>query len=245
MKNVYAMSTARAGSKSVLNKNSMLIKGKPLFLHNLLESMSTPEILDTFISTDMPDAIEGAKTWGYQVIIRPQELCQDLSTHTDTIKHGLYEIESRIGNQVDVLVVMLGNTINMDRDIVKRSLEILEKESDVDSVVTVIRANHFNPIRAYVDDGTGHLTTYMSQEQILEKTRNNKLADKNSIGNIYFQNGLWILRRQTVVDSNGIQPFPWFGSNIRYLEQDPRLQEIDDEYQIRLLQWLIYAERGS
>jgi hypothetical protein len=29
------------------------------------------------------------------------------------------------------------------------------------------------------------------------------------------------------------------------LEQDPRLQEIDDEYQIRLLQWLIYAERGS
>jgi len=236
MKKVYALSTARAGSKSVRNKNSMIIKGKPLFLHNLQESMSTPEIIDTYISTDMSDAIAGSDTWGYQVIVRPDELCQDHSTHTDTIKHGLYEIESRIGSELDVLVVMLGSTINMSREIVKEALDILEKEPDVDSVVTVIRANHFNPIRAYVDDGKGYLTTFMTQDQILEKTKKNSLADKNSIGNIYFQNGLWILRRKTIADSNGIQPFPWFGTQIRYLEQDPRLQEIDDEYQIVLLQ---------
>ena len=236
LQKVYALSTARAGSKSVRNKNSMIIKGKPLFLHNLLESMSTPEILDTFISTDMSDAIQGSDTWGYQVIVRPNELCQDHSTHTDTIKHGLFEIESRVGSEIDVLVVMLGNTINMDREIIAKSLQILRDEPETDSVVTVIRANHFNPIRAYVDDGKGNLTTFMTQEQILEKTRKNSLADKNSVGAIYFQNGLWILRRKTVVESNGIQPFPWFGTNIRYLEQDPRLQEIDDEYQIRLLQ---------
>ena len=65
------------------------------------------------------------------------------------------------------------------------------------------------------------------------------LSDKNSAGNILFQNGLWIIRRQAIVqakESNiGLQPFPWFGNKIRYLEQDPRLQEVDDVYQIRLL----------
>jgi len=233
---VYALSTARAGSKSVPHKNSMIIQGKPLYLHNLLESLQTPEIIDTYITTDIPEVIQNASKYGYQVIERPDELCQDESTHTDTIQHGLLEIEKRIGEHLDVLVVMLGNTMNMDAEIVQKALRILENEPEVDSVVTVIRANHFNPLRAYVDrKGDGLLDTYMTQEQIIEKTQNVSLADKNSIGNIYFQNGLWILRRETVLDADGLEPFPWFGSKIRYLEQDPRLQEIDDEYQIRLL----------
>lgn len=235
MEEVYALSTARAGSKSVINKNIMEIKDHPLFLHNLLESLATPEIKQTYISTDIPLVIDLASTHGYQVIKRPEELCQDESTHTDTIKHGLEEIEKRVGHPIDVLVVMLGNTMNMDRQVVKEALAILEREPELDSVVTVIQANHFNPIRAYVSDEQGYLTTYLTQEQIIEKTKNVSLADKNSIGNIYFQNGLWILRRDTIVRSDGLEPFPWFGSKIRYLVQDPRLQEIDDEYQVRLL----------
>ena len=233
---VYALSTARGGSKSVPHKNSMIIRGKPLYLHNLLESMQTPEIIDTYISTDMPDVIDGAKKWGYRVIVRPDELCQDHSTHTDTIRHGLLEIEKEIGEEIDVLVVMLGNTMNMDSEVVQKALRILENESEVDSVITVIKANHFNPLRAYVDDGKGYLTTYLTQEQIIERTRDISLADKNSVGDILFQNGLWVLRREKILDADGLEPFPWFGSKIKFLHQDPRLQEIDDEYQIRLLQ---------
>lgn len=232
---VYALSTARDGSKSVRNKNTMIIQGKPLYLHNLLESLQTPEIIDTYLTTDIPIAITDAPKYGYQIIERPKELCRDESTHTETIQHGLYEIERRTGDKVDILVVMLGNTMNMDSDVVKKALNILESESDVDSVITVIKANHFNPIRAYVDNGKGYIDTYMTQEQIIAKTRDKHLADKNSIGNIYFQNGLWILRRNAITMANGIEPFPWLGSTIRYIEQDPRLQEIDDEYQIRLL----------
>lgn len=231
---VYALSTARAGSKSVINKNIMNIRGKPLYLHNVMESLQTPEIIDTYVTTDIPEVIESASKYGFQVIERPPELCQDSSTHTDTIQHGLLEIEKRIGEELDILVVMLGNTMNMDSEVITQALKILENEPDVDSVVTVIRANHFNPIRAYVDH-EGYLNTYLTQEQIIEKTRNVSLADKNSVGNIYFQNGLWILRRETILDADGLEPFPWFGTKIRYLEQDPRLQEIDDEYQIRLL----------
>jgi len=232
---VYALSTARAGSKSVIDKNIMTIKGKPLYLHNLLESLQTPEIIDTYITTDIPQVIKDAPKYGYQIIKRPDDLCQDHSSHTDTIRHGLLEIERHINDELDILVVMLGNTMNMDDEVVRKGLQILENEPEVDSVITVIRANHFNPMRAYVDDGKGFLDTYLPQQMISDKTKNQLMADKNSAGDIYFQNGLWILRRETILDADGLEPFPWFGSKIRYLEQDPRLQEIDDEYQIRLL----------
>jgi len=234
---IYALSTARSGSKSVKNKNTMLIRGKPLYLHNMLESMQTPEIIDTYITTDIPSVFDDAPKYGFQVIERPTELCQDSSTHTDTIQHGLLEIEKHIGEEIDILVVMLGNTINMDRDVVHKAIKILENEPDVDSVITVIRANHFNPLRAYVDRN-GYIDTFLPQEQIAQSMKNISLADKNSIGNIYFQNGLWIIRRETILDADSglaLLPFNWLGAKIRYIEQAPYLQEIDDEYQIKLL----------
>ena len=233
---VYALSTARDGSKSVKNKNTMIIRDKPLYLHNVLESIQTPDIIDTYVTTDIPRVFEDAPTYGFKVIQRPYELCQDHSTHTDTIQHGLLEIERQIGEQLDILIVMLGNTINMDRNVVHEAIKILEKEPDVDSVITVIRANHFNPLRAYVDRN-GYIDTFLPQEQIAQSMKKISLADKNSIGNIYFQNGLWIIRRNTILNANksGLLPFTWLGDKIRYIEQPPFLQEIDDEYQIKLL----------
>jgi len=239
LQNVYALSTARKGSKSVIGKNLLLIKDKPLYLHNLLESLETPEIKATYLSTDIEEAIQAASEHGFKIIIRPPALCQDSSTHTETIYHGLLAIEQQEGHLVDVLVVMLGNTINMDRQVIKQALEILNQEPETDSVITVIRANHFNPIRAYIDNGQGHITTFLPQTQINQLTCQKSLSDKNSAGDILFQNGLWVIRRQAIIVAQehnyGLQPFPWFGSKIRYLEQDPRLQEVDDLYQIRLL----------
>lgn len=242
---IYGLSTARAGSKSVKNKNIMMIRGKPLYLHNLLESMETPEIVETFISTDIPQVIEDASKYGYSVIVRPDELCQDSSTHTDTIYHGLLAIEEITHETIDYLVIMLGNTINMDRNITSEAVKLLNEDDTLDSVITVVRANHFNPIRAYVDDNQGEnagqqiLTTYLSQDQIKEKLSQMDIADKNSVGNIYFQNGLWICRRDTIIkakeENKGLYPFLWFGDKIKYLEQEPWLQEIDDEYQVKLL----------
>ena len=50
--NVYALQTARAGSKSVPNKNIMNIRGKSLYLHNIHFAQKSKHIKDVFISTD-------------------------------------------------------------------------------------------------------------------------------------------------------------------------------------------------
>lgn len=240
MNKIYGLSTARRESKSPPGKNLMLIHGKPLYLHNLLESMATPEIKDTYITTDIPEAIEASENVGFKVITLEDEMYGDNVSHTDVIYRGMLEIEKDINDQIDILVVMLGNTVNMDRYVVKNALDILNKEPETDSVVTVIRQNHFNPLRVYVDNGKGYLTTYLDQAFIKEKTSKLHLSDKNAQGDILFQNGLWILRRHAVVNAKekqeGLLPFAWFGHKVRYLEQDPGLQEVDDLYQLKLLQ---------
>ena len=50
--NVYALQTARAGSKSVPNKNIMNIKGKPLYLHNVQYALDSDLIKQVYVSTD-------------------------------------------------------------------------------------------------------------------------------------------------------------------------------------------------
>lgn len=239
MRKVYGLSTARKKSKSPPGKNLMLVQDKPLYLHNLLESIDTPEINDTYITTDIPEVIYASEKYGYKIITLEDEMYGDNVSHTDIIYRGLLEIEKDINTEVDILVVMLGNTMNMDREIVKEALDLLNTYPELDSVVTVIRANHFNPLRAYIDDGQGYLTTYLDQSFIKNKMSNLHLSDKNAQGDILFQNGLWILRRHVIVDAKeksiGLLPFPWFGNKVRYLEQDPRLQEVDDLYQLRLL----------
>lgn len=240
MPKVYALSTARAGSQTVPGKNLLTIKGKPLYLHNLLESMQTPEIIDTYLTTDIKYAIEHKDEYGYKVIEGFTAMHDGSMSHTEVIYHALLLMEEEIKDQIDILVVMLGNTINMDRHDVKKGLAILEEDPTVDSVITVIKANHFNPLRAYVDDGSGHITTFLDQELIKTKTSEKFLSDKNSMGDILFQNGLWMVRRQSLIDAKekgvGLLPFPWFGNKIRYLVQEPHLQEIDDFYQVRLLE---------
>jgi len=241
---ICGMSTARAGSKSVPYKNEMMIRGRdgtmhPLYLHNLIASLSCPEIERTYISTDIAEASKEASKWGYEVITRPPELCQDNSTHDDTIKHGLLEIERRLCKKVDILVVMLGNTMNVIPEDVTRGIQMLEEDPEADSVVTVVKLNHFNPIRAYIaGKGKGnekkYLDTFIPQGQIHEMTKKMSLSDKNSVGDIYFQNGLWFLRRHAIIEDNGILPFKWFGKKVRYFLQDPSLQEIDDNYQVKL-----------
>lgn len=241
MSKIYGLSTARAGSEAVPGKNLLEIRGKPLYVHNLLESLATPEIIGTYLTTDMKEAIRDKDKWGYKVIGENNQAMHDGSmSHTGVIYHALKLIEEEIQDEIDILVVMLGNTINMNRHDVKNAINILNQDPELDSVVTVIKANHFNPLRAYIDDGNGNLTTFLDQDLIREKTSKIYISDKNSMGDILFQNGLWICRRRALVQAyeknEGLLPFPWFGNNIKYIVQEPHLQEVDYHYQTKLLE---------
>ena len=53
-----AIITARAGSKSIVNKNVMLVAGKPLVWYPIRAAREAKRIGKTYISTDSPEVME-------------------------------------------------------------------------------------------------------------------------------------------------------------------------------------------
>lgn len=235
MVNVIAIQTARAGSKSVPNKNEMMIDGRPLFLHNLISAIDCNSIKHVYMSTDIPLAEKFADETGYTIIPRPKYLTGDKASHYETMKHGLEFAEEHRSKKVDILVVLLGNNRCAHTEDLNRAISKLMNDANLDSVISVGKYNMFNPLRAYRVGQHGNLANFSEfQESSLPK--NKLINDKDVVGDVYFFNGsFWVMKRNSFLSNNGLQPFTWLGKKIGFIEQDASCMEIDAEWQINVV----------
>jgi len=220
---IAALQTARAGSKSIPKKNLLEVAMHPLFAHSIMAANECDKIQSVWCSTDDNKIKEYSEFYNFNVIDRPPELATDVCSHLDTIRHGIVEIENKIGRQ-DVIVLLLGNVSGVDADALSEAIDMLE---DYDSVVSVSKFNMFNPFRAMtISDNT--LETFIPQETIVSEIQAN---DKNSAGDIYYCNGnFWIMKRDVVFQDDNKLPFQWLGKRIRPYVQDVFL-ELDAPWQ--------------
>ena len=234
MSNVYALQTARAGSKSVISKNTMLFDNKPLFQHPVEKALQSKTIKQVYISTDIELIKENPSKLNYKVIDRPAYLCGDDSSHHDVMIHGVERIEDIENERVDILVVLLGNSLGSQPSEIDKAVNFLLENPDYDSIQTVSEFNMFNPFRSFVVRDN-NLETYMAQEEILKATVLKNINDKKSAGDIYFANGsFFICRRNILFQKSGKLPFPWLGSKIKPWIQ-PVTMEIDAYWQSSVL----------
>lgn len=235
---IVALQTARAGSKSIPKKNLLEIAGHPLFAHSIIAASNSKMIDSVWCSTD-DDAIKNlSNVYNFNVIDRPSYLSGDNDSHLEVIRHGVNSIESQIGKQ-DIVVLLLGNVIGLDSEALTEAIEMLEQ---YDSVVSVSKLNMFNPFRAMKVNAEGKLETYLPQEQISSTLQTN---DKNSAGDIYFCNGnFWIMRRDVIFRENNKFPFQWLGNNIRPYIQNVFL-ELDADWQIDYVRASLDLTKGK
>lgn len=227
--NIYALQTARKDSKSVLNKNILEIEGKPLWKWNFDYANSVRDIKATFISTDIPEILDETNF----CIPRPKHMCNDDSSHYETILHGLFTIENRIQDKVDILVILLGNNRGAyPSDLQKGINELVHFPISWDSAISVGKYNMFNPYRAYKNN-KGRLNTYIPQENYPDI---NNLNNKDAYGDVYFFNGsFWICKREAIINNNGLKPFTWLGKHIYSVEQDSKIMELDAPWQTSII----------
>ena len=236
MVNVIAIQTARAGSKSVPNKNEMIVDGRPLFLHNLISAIDCDAIKHVYMSTDIPLAEKFAHETGYTIIPRPEYLTGDNASHYETMKHGLKFAEEHRLKQVDILIVLLGNNRCAHKKDLNRAISMLMNDETLDSVISVGKYNMFNPLRAYRISRNGGLEKFSKLNEY-SVSPDGLINDKNAVGDVYFFNGsFWAMRRKAFLSNNGLLPFAWLGKNVGYIEQDPSCMEIDAEWQIPVVQ---------
>lgn len=147
---VLAVVPARAGSKGAVGKNMRPLLGLSL-IGWAARTLRHLEYLDArIISTDSPEyAAEGARYGLEAPFLRPAELSGDRATAVDTMAHSLAEMESRVGNAFDVILVIEPTSPLRIPDDITRTLMHLIREGR-DSAVAVSRLDSkWHPRKAF------------------------------------------------------------------------------------------------
>lgn len=87
---IFALISARGGSKGIPRKNIRRIAGKPLIAWTIEAALSSRMLDAVVVSTDDEEIAEVARRWGAQVpFLRPTYLAQDDSPGIDPVLHAI------------------------------------------------------------------------------------------------------------------------------------------------------------
>tara|TARA_R110002020_G_scaffold232883_3_gene444522 strand:+ start:10099 stop:10794 length:696 start_codon:yes stop_codon:yes gene_type:complete len=149
-KRVIAVIPARAGSKSVIDKNIKLLAGKPLVAWPIDVAKKSKYIDRIIVSTDGEKIISVAKEYNAEVYLRPEILAQDKSLLIDALRDLIRRLKSE--NEEAEYLVVLEPTCPL------RSVEdvdnVIEKLITHNSSATFIEAD-LNPNRAWKINSKG------------------------------------------------------------------------------------------
>ncbi|MEO1052792.1 MAG: acylneuraminate cytidylyltransferase family protein [Bacteroidota bacterium] len=199
-----AIITARAGSKSIINKNVYEVNGKPLVAYPIQACLDSKKIEKIYISTDGEAIASVGREYGCGIIERPDYLGGDSVNHGDVIKHAVGYVDE-LENDVENIVLLLGNTVMIDGGIIDHCLEILDKDESLDSCMTVWEAQDDHPLRAMSINDEGILEPYG------DKSRNVSTERQSYPKAYYYDQGVWAFRKYTVQSKDGVSPWWWMG----------------------------------
>jgi CMP-N-acetylneuraminic acid synthetase len=201
-----AIVTARAGSKSIRNKNVMSLGGRPMVQYPIQAALDASRIQSVWVSNDGEAIAEASRAAGATVIPRPDELGGDSINHGVVIKHAVEYVDARVEGLRNI-VLLLGNTVMVDGPIIDRALEILDERSDLDSVMTVWEAADDHPYRALEITADGLVTTFGGARKVSTERQSYPKA-------YYYDQGVWAFRKETVQSEDGPNPWWWMGKRV-------------------------------
>jgi N-acylneuraminate cytidylyltransferase len=202
-----AIVTARAGSKSIVNKNVLPLCGKPLIHYPIHAAQAARTIGAVYVSTDGETIAGPAREAGATIIPRPDELSGDSINHGVVIKHAVEWVDQRVPDLENV-VLLLGNTVYVDGALIDRALAVLDERADVDSVMTVWEAADDHPYRALSINRYGLIDSFGVAPR-------DTSTERQSYPKVYFYDqGVWAFRKQTVQRHDGPSPWWWMGKRV-------------------------------
>ncbi len=201
-----AIVTARAGSKSIVDKNVLPMLGQPMVQYPIKAAQAAKRIAEVWVSTDGTAIANASRDAGAKIIPRPDELGGDTVNHGVVIKHAVEYVDARVDNLENV-VLLLGNTVYIDGAIIDHALAILDERRDLDSVMTVWEAADDHPYRALQINADGLVETFGGARKVSTERQSYPKA-------YYYDQGVWAFRKQTVQAQDGPNPWWWMGKRV-------------------------------
>lgn len=221
----YAFVFARGGSKGVPGKNIRQLADKPLLGHALTIASQTVGIDRSFVSTDSPEIMSVAKSFGATVIHRPSELAQDDSSEWLAWRHAVDWIHENFGNFDRFISLPATAPMRLVKD-VTACLDALDGQTDV--VVTMSPAHRspwFNMVKS---DSAEYLSILMSSDVgIFRRQDAPKAYDLTTLA--------YVTRPEFIMQHDNF----WRGRVRGVLIPQERSIDIDTEYDFKIAEFLM------
>ncbi|HTJ45666.1 MAG TPA: hypothetical protein VL463_26370 [Kofleriaceae bacterium] len=202
-----AIVTARAGSKSIINKNILPVCGRPMVHYPILAAQAAKRVAEVWVSTDGEGIASASQEVGAKIIPRPDELGGDSVNHGVVIKHAVEYVDARVEN-LENIVLLLGNTVYIDGEIIDEALGLLDERRELDGVMTVWEAADDHPYRALQINSDGLIETFGGPRKVSTERQSYPKA-------YYYDQGVWAFRKHTVQTQDGPNPWWWMGKNVQ------------------------------
>ena len=168
MNRSVAIITARGGSKRIPQKNIRSFLGIPIIKYPIDSAFNSGCFDEVMVSSDDPTIAKLAKSFGAKVpFLRSTETSDDYAPLVDVVAEVIDTYE-KMGIHYEYFCCILPTTPFVTSQRLSEGLSLL-KETDVDSVVPVVRFNY--PIQRALRIGNGNL------EMICPENRNVRSQD--------------------------------------------------------------------
>jgi CMP-N-acetylneuraminic acid synthetase len=198
-----AIITARAGSKSIIDKNIFPVAEQPLICYPIKAALEAEHVGEVYITTDGENIAEVGQNMGCHIIWRPEELAGDTVNHGLVIKHAVEYVDAQ-RSDLESIVLLLGNTVMLDAELIDQALGLLAEREDLDSVMTVWQAADDHPLRS-LEIHEGLLRPYGDPNRKVSTERQSYPMA------YYYDQGVWAFRKECVQSEDGPNPWWWMG----------------------------------
>ena len=145
---VVAFIPARAGSKGVVRKNLRKVGGRPLIAIAIETALAVHSIDRVVVTTNCEDTAQVARTYGVELIRRPDALAADDTPTGPVIAHALEVLDRERSLRPGIVVLLQCTSPLRSADDVDGALDLFAEPS-VDCVTSVVQVGDEHPGRMY------------------------------------------------------------------------------------------------
>jgi len=199
----------------------------PLISYTLEAARKSKRISELYVSSDDADILEIARSFSCRLHERSEALATDHSPVTDTVR----DILSQSKEMFDAVMILQPTSPLRTGQDIDRAIVLLEEDSSVESVISVVPMDDIHPARMYKLSEHGVMEPFMPE---FEQAR------RQDIPVAYYRNGcIYLTRTEAFLKNNSLMNKP-----IRpYTMSFDWLLNIDSPRDIRIAEAIIPAWR--
>jgi CMP-N,N'-diacetyllegionaminic acid synthase len=199
MEDVIAIIPARAGSKTIVDKNIALLAGHPLFTYSIAAARLSTEIDRVIVSTDSEQYAEIAVEYGAEVpFLRPSEYSTDTSTDRDFFAHAMKWLCEDQQYRPEYWVHLRPTTPLRDPHLIDQAIKIIQGKGESTALRSGHRASE-SPFKWFKKDDNGYFRGIMSEDHDFESYN----LPKEAFEDVFIPDGyVDIVRRSFVMSQN-------------------------------------------